>query len=100
GRTRGGERPVIRCTRHAAVFCLLLLLALLVNVSRVQVVDSASYAKNPANHRRTIARYDQPRGDIYAGTTALTGSRETGRRLRYERTYTNGPLYAPVTGYD
>ena len=29
----------------------------------------------------------------------VTGSRDTGEQLRYERTYKDGPLYAPVTGF-
>jgi peptidoglycan glycosyltransferase len=29
----------------------------------------------------------------------VTGSRDTGGLFRYERTYTDGPLYAPVTGF-
>ncbi len=88
-----------RHIRHAAAFCLLLLVALLVNATRVQVISANGYDTNPANARQTITRYDQPRGDIYAGGTRLTGSRRTGGRLAWVRTYTDGPLYAPVTGY-
>ncbi|WP_367320842.1 penicillin-binding transpeptidase domain-containing protein [Streptomyces sp. HUAS ZL42] len=88
-----------RHIRHAAVFCALLLAALLVNAARVQVVEGPSYDANPANRRGTIARYAQPRGDILVGGEAVTGSRDTGEHLRYERTYTDGPLYAPVTGF-
>ncbi|MEU1516770.1 penicillin-binding protein 2 [Streptomyces sp. NPDC005811] len=88
-----------RHIRHAAVFCALLLLALLVNALRVQVVRSAAYDGNPANRRASIARYGQPRGDILVGGAPVTGSRDTGEQLRYERTYRDGPLYAPVTGF-
>ncbi|MFI9563093.1 peptidoglycan D,D-transpeptidase FtsI family protein [Streptomyces rishiriensis] len=88
-----------RHIRHAAVFCALLLTALLVNAARVQLVRSGSYDDNPANRRGAIARYAQPRGDILVGGTPVTGSRDTGEQLRYERTYQDGPLYAPVTGF-
>ncbi|MFI6208878.1 penicillin-binding transpeptidase domain-containing protein [Streptomyces sp. NPDC051041] len=88
-----------RHIRHAAVFCALLLLALLVNAARVQVVQAPAYDGNPANRRPAIARYQQPRGDILVGDEPVTGSRDTGEHLRYERTYRNGPLYAPVTGF-
>ncbi|MCI3273090.1 penicillin-binding transpeptidase domain-containing protein [Streptomyces cylindrosporus] len=88
-----------RYIRHAAVFCALLLVALLVNATRIQVVQAGRYDDNPANRRATIARYDQKRGDILVGGKPVTGSRDTGEQLRYERTYTNGPLYAPVTGF-
>ena len=40
-----------RYIRHAAAFCLLLLVALLVNATRVQVIEAPSYDANPANRR-------------------------------------------------
>ncbi|MFD3624863.1 penicillin-binding transpeptidase domain-containing protein [Streptomyces sp. NPDC058698] len=88
-----------RHIRHAALFCALLLVALLVNASRVQVLHAGDYEVNPANRRDTISRYQQPRGNILVAGRPVTGSRDTGEHLRYERTYTDGPLYAPVTGF-
>ncbi|ELS56443.1 penicillin-binding transpeptidase domain-containing protein [Streptomyces viridochromogenes] len=88
-----------RHIRHAAFFCALLLIALLANAARIQVIEARTYDDNIANRRGTIARYGQPRGDILVGGTPVTGSRDTGEHLRYERTYTNGPMYAPVTGF-
>ncbi|NGN66328.1 penicillin-binding protein 2 [Streptomyces sp. A7024] len=90
---------MIRCTRHTAAFSLLLLLALLAGAGRVQVVQSASYDDNPGNRRTQIARWSQPRGDIYIGDRKVTGSTDTRQDLRYERSYTAGDLYAPVTGH-
>ncbi|CAM5674906.1 Penicillin-binding protein OS=Streptomyces glaucescens OX=1907 GN=SGLAU_22830 PE=3 SV=1 [Streptomyces glaucescens] len=88
-----------RHIRHAAVFCALLLTALLVNAARIQVFQAPAYDDNPANRRQAIARYGQPRGDILVGGRPVTGSKDTAGRLRYERTYSDGPLYAPVTGF-
>ncbi|MEE1760094.1 penicillin-binding protein 2 [Streptomyces sp. SP18BB07] len=85
--------------RRAAALCALLLLALLANATRVQVLQSRAYDDNPANRRPEIARWGQPRGDIVVGGRPVTGSKDTGEQLRYERTYRNGPLYAPVTGF-
>ncbi|WP_098012293.1 penicillin-binding protein 2 [Streptomyces sp. sk226] len=90
---------MIRHIRRAAAFCLLLLVALLVNAARVQVFEADELDANPANRRATIARYDQPRGNILVDGRPVTGNRETGERLSFERTYPHGPLYAPVTGY-
>lgn len=90
---------MIRCIRHTAAFSFVLLVALLVNAARVQVVETKSYGNNPANRRGPIARYEQPRGAVLVAGRPVTGSRDSGGRLRYERTYTEGPLYAPVTGY-
>ncbi|MFI8929566.1 penicillin-binding transpeptidase domain-containing protein [Streptomyces sp. NPDC053474] len=88
-----------RYIRHAAAFCLLLLVALLVNATRVQVFDAEKYDDNPANRRRAIERFAVPRGDILVDGRPVTGSKDTHEQLRHERTYTNGPLYAPVTGF-
>ena len=88
-----------RTARRAGLFCLLLTLLLLINCSRVQVVQSQGYDDNPANQRATLARYAQPRGDILVGGRSVTGSRATGGTFDYVRSYTDGPLYAPVTGF-
>lgn len=90
---------MIRYIRRAAACCLLLLVALLLNAARVQVFQADSLDNNPANRRKNIVRYDQPRGDILVGGKSVTGSKDTGEQLRFERTYSQGALYAPVTGY-
>ncbi|MFG2880523.1 penicillin-binding transpeptidase domain-containing protein [Streptomyces sp. NPDC048337] len=90
---------MIRYIRWCAYFCALLLVALLVNIGRVQLWESAAYGANPANKRPAIERYAEPRGDILVDGRPVTGSRDSGQLLRYERTYKNGPLYAPVTGF-
>ncbi|MEU8673407.1 penicillin-binding protein 2 [Streptomyces sp. NPDC048560] len=90
---------MIRYIRRAAAFCLLLLVALLVNAARIQLFEADELDSNSANRRTTIDRYDQPRGNILVGDESVTGSKDTGEQLAYERTYKHGPLYAPVTGY-
>ncbi|MFD9504017.1 peptidoglycan D,D-transpeptidase FtsI family protein [Streptomyces sp. NPDC060035] len=90
---------MIRYIRRAAAFCLLLLVALLANAARVQLFEADELNSNAANRRTTIDRYDQPRGNILVGDEPVTGSKNTGEQLAYERTYRHGPLYAPVTGY-
>lgn len=88
-----------RCVRRAGVLCLLLLLALLVHTARLQLLTGAELTDSSANRRTAITRYAQPRGEILVDGRPVTGSRDTGELLRYERTYTDGPLYAPVTGF-
>ncbi|MET9374539.1 penicillin-binding transpeptidase domain-containing protein [Streptomyces sp. NPDC002992] len=85
--------------RRAAGLCLVLLVALLVNAGRVMVLEADELHENPANRRPAIARWGQPRGEIVVDGRPVTGSRDSGQQLRYERTYRQGPLYAPVTGY-
>ncbi|MFD8598658.1 penicillin-binding transpeptidase domain-containing protein [Kitasatospora sp. NPDC059646] len=77
---------------------MLLVVALAVQATRVQVFQKEELDHNSANQRAVIQRYAQPRGNLIAGRP-LTGSKATGGRLAYQRTYTDGPLYAAVTGY-
>ncbi|MEU3459767.1 penicillin-binding transpeptidase domain-containing protein [Streptomyces sp. NPDC006733] len=90
---------MIRCIRRAAACSLVLLVALLLNAGRIQVFQADGYNADPANRRNLIARWDQPRGDILVAGRPVTGSRATSDRLTYLRTYAQGPLYAPVTGF-
>ncbi|MFI6283826.1 peptidoglycan D,D-transpeptidase FtsI family protein [Streptomyces sp. NPDC051018] len=86
--------------RHAAVFCLLLVLALLVRATWVQAYDAKALADNDKNRRQTIDQYAQPLGDIVVAGSPVTGSAPTtGSDLAYKRTYTDGALYSAVTGY-
>ncbi|WP_371479861.1 penicillin-binding transpeptidase domain-containing protein [Kitasatospora sp. NBC_00315] len=78
---------------------ILLIVALAAQATRVQVFQADRLNHNAANQRLTIERYSQPRGNILVGAETVTGSAPTGGRYDYERTYTDGPLYAPVTGY-
>ncbi|MFD7920098.1 peptidoglycan D,D-transpeptidase FtsI family protein [Streptomyces sp. NPDC059740] len=88
-----------RQVRHAAALSLALLVALLVNAARVQLWRAEEYNGHPGNRRPAVLRYEQPRGDILVAGRPVTGSRDSGQRLRWERRYPEGPLYAPVTGY-
>ncbi|MEU5976700.1 penicillin-binding transpeptidase domain-containing protein [Streptomyces sp. NPDC047315] len=89
-----------RTIRHSAVFCLLLVLALLVRATWVQTYDAKALADNDKNRRKVIDQYAQPLGDIVVAGAPVTGStRTTGSDLAYKRTYTDGELYSAVTGY-
>ena len=102
GSATGGpqELPGISTTgRRAGTFCVLLIVALAAQATRVQVFQADRLDHNAANQRLTIERYSQPRGNILVGAESVTGSAPSGGRYDYERTYTDGPLYAAVTGY-
>jgi penicillin-binding protein A len=87
--------------RNAAVFSLLLVLALLVRATWVQAYKAQALADDDHNRRNVIAQYAQPLGDIIVAGSPVTGSKRTvGSDLAYKRTYTDGSLYAAVTGYN
>ncbi|MDX3756615.1 peptidoglycan D,D-transpeptidase FtsI family protein [Streptomyces mirabilis] len=86
--------------RRAAVFTLLLVLSLLVRATWVQFYDGKALADNKNNRRNAIEQYANPLGNIIVAGRAITGSAQTkGSDLKYKRTYTDGSLYAAVTGY-
>ncbi|MGH4035174.1 peptidoglycan D,D-transpeptidase FtsI family protein [Actinomycetota bacterium Odt1-20B] len=86
--------------RRIALFCGFLVLALLARDNWLQYVKADTLAKDEDNRRVTIERYAQPRGDIIVDGKPITGSRATpGNDLKYKRTWKNGPMWSPVTGY-
>ncbi|PZG94879.1 penicillin-binding protein [Streptomyces sp. NTH33] len=86
--------------RRIAVFCGLLMLALLLRANWLQYLRADELASDGENRRVLINQYAVPRGDIVVGGQPVTGSvKVDGADLKYKRTYKNGPMYAPVTGY-
>ncbi|MCQ4083231.1 penicillin-binding protein 2 [Streptomyces sp. RB6PN25] len=85
--------------RRVAIFCGLLIFSLLLRDNWIQFVEADSLKNNPNNRRIAINEYAQPRGDIIVDGKAITGSTTTGGDFKYKRTYTDGPMWAPVTGY-
>jgi peptidoglycan glycosyltransferase len=86
--------------RRASVFALLLVLTLLVRATWVQFYDGQALADDNDNRRNAIKTYAEPLGNIIVAGESITGSTRTkGSDLAYKRTYTDGKLYAAVTGY-
>ncbi|MGA5561867.1 peptidoglycan D,D-transpeptidase FtsI family protein [Streptomyces platensis] len=88
-----------RPLRHIAVFCGVLVLALLLRATWVQFVQADELANDPHNRRVKIEAFSYPRGNIIVGGKPITGSVATSGDFKYKRTYTDGPMYAPVTGF-
>jgi penicillin-binding protein A len=85
--------------RRVAIAVMAMVLLLMGNLTYVQVVQAGDYRSDPRNQRVLLAEYSRKRGQISAEGQILASSTETGDRLRYLRQYTDGPVYAPVTGY-
>ena len=75
--------------RRIAIFCGLLVLALLVRDNWLQYVKADSLKNDKLNRRVTIARYSTPRGDIIVDGDPITGSTTTSTSglndLKYKR---------------
>lgn len=86
--------------RRIAIFCGLLILGLLIRDNWLQYVKADSLASDKENRRVAIERYSTPRGDIIVDGKSVTGSKATtGTDLKYKRTWKDGPMWSPVTGY-
>ncbi|MER5463313.1 penicillin-binding transpeptidase domain-containing protein [Streptomyces sp. NPDC002668] len=86
--------------RRIAIFCGLLVLALLVRTNWLQYVQADDLNTNSKNRRVLIERYAAERGNIIVDGKPITGSVETNDTdFKFKRTYVNGPMWAPVTGY-
>ena len=88
-------RPI----RRIAFVLSLLLIAVLVNITIIQVVLADDYRDRPGNQRVLLEEYSRERGPILVGPNPAARSKETGDTLKYLRIYSDGPLYAPVTGF-
>src|ERR1700709_1582736 len=90
-----------RQIRRVTIFVGILLLAVVINLNWVQVVHGSNYRDNSANQRVALDEYKRQRGQIELQAGALIAqSVPTNDALTYLRKYANGPLYAPVTGYN
>ncbi|MET7270675.1 penicillin-binding transpeptidase domain-containing protein [Streptomyces flaveolus] len=85
--------------RRIAIFCGLLVLTLLIRDNWLQYVQADELKNDEANRRVAIERYATPRGDIIVDGKAITGHATTKGDFKYKRTYKDGAMWAPVTGY-
>jgi peptidoglycan glycosyltransferase len=88
-----------RQIRRVAFAVGVLMAALLVNLTFVQVVKSDSYRNNPNNRRVILNEYSNPRGSITVQGTPIAESVPTKDELKYLRRYPGGPPYANLTGW-
>ncbi|MDX8144104.1 penicillin-binding protein 2 [Lentzea sp. BCCO 10_0061] len=86
--------------RRVGMAMMVMILLLLGNATWVQVINADEWRKNAYNRRVLLDEYARKRGLItVADGTVIADVKETSDRLRFLRTYNNGPVYAPATGY-
>jgi penicillin-binding protein A len=94
---------VNRALKRISLAVLVMFLLLLINTNYLQAFEASSLTSKPENGRALSESNQYERGNIttsdgvlVAGTKPSTGN----DFYKYQRYYTNGPVYAPVTGYD
>jgi len=85
--------------RRVAIFCGLLILALLIRDNWLQYVRADELNSSKYNRRVQIERYAHERGNIIVDGKPITGSVKSSGDFAYKRSYVDGPMWAPVTGY-
>ena len=90
-----------RALRRMSIAVLAMFLLLLININYLQGFEPASLATKPNNARAFEAQFQYQRGNIVTADGATVAeSRPSNDIYKYIRRYPQGPVYAPVTGYD
>ena len=92
------NRPI----RNLAIGCLVLFLALLINVTYLQYLQSdnlTSLGKHPDNRRVLDAAFSRPRGSIVVKGKEVAQSEKSDDQYKYQRLYPLGRQYAQITGF-
>ena len=90
-----------RAVRRISIAVLVMFVLLLANVNYLQAFEANSLSDKKGNSRAFTAQFQNKRGEITtADGTVLAESKSIGGIYKYQRVYTKGDEYAPVTGYD
>ena len=90
---------MIRQINRVTAVLLVFILALIANVSYLQVFKADDYRNQAGNQRMLLSEYSRERGAILVGSAAIAQSVPTDDTLKYLRTYADGETYAAITGF-
>ncbi|MCT2586550.1 peptidoglycan D,D-transpeptidase FtsI family protein [Actinophytocola gossypii] len=86
--------------RRVGLVMLAMIVLLLANTTYIELFNADEYRDDPRNQRVLYEEYSRERGRIItADEKIIANVKATDDQLQFQRTYANGPLYAPVTGY-
>ncbi|MBD5784628.1 penicillin-binding protein 2 [Cellulosimicrobium terreum] len=85
--------------RRVATVVLVMFLALMVSTTYIQFFRAEALDNDPRNVRTIYREYDNFRGPIVVAGDAVASSAPVDDPFGFQRSYTHGELYAPVTGY-
>jgi len=89
------NRPI----RVMAIGCLVLFMALLVNINVIQFVNADSLNAKNGNKRVINEEFSRERGAILVGGDPIAESVPSNDSYKFQRRYNDATLYAPITGY-
>lgn len=85
--------------KRVSIVVLLMFVALFASGTVIQVFAADSLRADGHNVRTLYASYSAERGPILVAGQQIAQSIAVADKYKFQRTYSNGPLYAPVTGY-
>lgn len=85
--------------RRVSAVVIAMFLVLMAAVTSVQFFQASSLNGDPRNVRNTYRENGRDRGPIVVAGAEIAFSQPVDDPYKFLRTYTQGPLYAPVTGY-
>lgn len=85
--------------RRLATVVILMFFVLMGGVTWVQFVDAPNLNADQRNVRTQYREFGKPRGPIVVGGETIASSVAVDDPYGFQRSYANGPLYAPVTGF-
>ncbi|MGH8982380.1 MAG: peptidoglycan D,D-transpeptidase FtsI family protein [Acidimicrobiia bacterium] len=92
-----------RAIRRVGFACTVLILALVGQLTYLQVFDAEKLADDPRNVRKAIRDFSRPRGDIITADGQVVArsvpDKEDGDDFEFQREYPQGELFAQIVGY-
>ncbi|BDZ64662.1 peptidoglycan D,D-transpeptidase FtsI family protein [Agromyces mangrovi Wang et al. 2018] len=85
--------------KRVSILTLLMVGTLLVSTTVIQYFAADALNADPRNSRTLYESYSVERGPILVDGAPIAYSEPSGDNYKFQRVYTEGPLYAPVTGY-
>lgn len=89
------NRPI----RRVSVFAMIMFGLMLINCTYLMVFQQGSLNANDQNRRVRDAEFGQDRGSILVGNTEVAKTDPVDDRFKFLRSYPQGELYAPITGF-
>lgn len=85
--------------RRVAIVAAIMFFALLANASYLAAFRDNSLDADPRNRRTRDAEFAMQRGAILVGNSPIAQTKPNTGRFKYKRSYADGSLWAPVTGF-
>jgi peptidoglycan glycosyltransferase len=82
-----------------AISCLVLFLALMININYVQYISAEDLNARGDNRRVVVDEYSRKRGNIVVAGESVAQSRKVDDEYDYLRRYSEPELYSNLTGY-